>query len=345
MKISVGYLRSIARMTGLCRRFLKRERSFLGHQRLLSLVYYTLLLVFGLTANLAGIAGPPTPFVMWLNSAYLLATLLLFSGYAFRKLPLAATISMMTLVTQLSTSVEMLYCAQSPTSYNLMLIVGNTVLLAVNAIFSLVAYLKYNCYILGALTMGVYAACMTVTGDPSLGNFFLIFLLAFAFISLLGHRLVKNAHRLEAENTTLRKDEAELLLFLRMNKDQVRAYMELARQDHPHEGTGRLLELMGKESQRNIMANVSAYIRRKEAEDCSMEHAFPELTPSERDICRLVLQGKKLGEICAILRKTETNINSTRAHIRKKLGLQPSERLDKALKERMKAEDGAMPPC
>lgn len=340
MKVPIRHLRGMARMTGRCRSFLRRERSFLGHQRLLSLVYYTLLLVFGLAANLAGIAGPLSPFFAWLNTTYLLVTLLLFSGYAFRKLPLAATISMMTLVTQLSTSVEMLYCALSPTSYNLMLIVGNTVLLAVNTIFSLVAYLKYNSYILSALTMGVYAVCMAITGDPALYNFFLIFLLAFAFISLLGHRLVRNAYRLEAENTTLRRDETELFLFLRMNREQVKAYIELAKEDCQHDDTGRLLELMGEESQRNVMANVSAYIRRREAEDCRMEHVFPELTPSERDICRLVLQDKKLGEICFLLKKSETNINSTRAHIRKKLGLQPSDRLDKALKERMKAAKG-----
>lgn len=340
MKIPFRNFHSITRVTDCWHSFFLRERSLLGHQRLLSLVYYTLLIVFGLTTNLVGIAGPLSPFFAWLNTAYLMVTLLLFSGYVFRKLPLAMTISMMTLVTQLSTSVEMIYCAMSPNSYNLMLIVGNTVLLAVNTIFSLVAYLKYNSYILSALTMGVYAVCMVVTGDPALDNFFLIFLLAFAFISLLGHRLVRSAHMLEAENTTLRKDEAELFLFLRLNREQVKAYIELAKENRPHDDTERLLELMGEKSQRNIMTNVSAYLRRKEAEDCRMEHVFPELTPSERDICRLVLQDKKLGDICRILKKSETNINSTRAHIRKKLGLQPSDRLDKALKERMDAQKG-----
>ena len=61
---------------------------------------------------------------------------------------------------------------------------------------------------------------------------------------------------------------------------------------------------------------------------------FPELTASGREVCRLILQDKKLGEICAILDKKESNINSTRMHIRRKLNMQPSDNLRKVLQER-----------
>jgi transcriptional regulator len=57
---------------------------------------------------------------------------------------------------------------------------------------------------------------------------------------------------------------------------------------------------------------------------------FPELTPSEIEICRLVILGKGLKEVCRELSKVESNITSQRRHIRIKLGLQPSDNLKKS---------------
>ncbi|MCB6994855.1 hypothetical protein LI089_00685 [Alistipes communis] len=65
--------------------------------------------------------------------------------------------------------------------------------------------------------------------------------------------------------------------------------------------------------------------------DTSMpSQIFPELTPSEIEICRLVILGKGLKEVCRELSKVESNITSQRRHIRIKLGLQPSDNLKKS---------------
>lgn len=66
-----------------------------------------------------------------------------------------------------------------------------------------------------------------------------------------------------------------------------------------------------------------------------MAEAMPELSPSERKICLLILQGKKLGEICRTLDKTENNVNAHRSHIRSKLELKTSENLKEALEKRI----------
>ena len=66
-----------------------------------------------------------------------------------------------------------------------------------------------------------------------------------------------------------------------------------------------------------------------------IEQTFPDLTPSERNIAQLILMGCKLGSICMILNKTESNVNTQRANIRRKLGLQPTDSLYEALKARM----------
>ena len=142
---------------------------------------------------------------------------------------------------------------------------------------------------------------------------------------------------MELENKNLKQDEAELLHILRINKQQVKAYIEFSKKEQPDsEDTERFLELIGERSQRNIINTVSSYITEKQTEIDLIAKAFPELSASEHEICRLVLQGKKLGEICEILGKTENNVTAHRGHIRKKLGLTSQENLKKALESRMK---------
>lgn len=119
-----------------------------------------------------------------------------------------------------------------------------------------------------------------------------------------GRKVNLCSEKLQQENRNLKQDEAELLHILRMNKQQVKAYVEFSKKDKPtSEDTERLLELIGERSQRNIINTVSCYLTEKQTEIDQIAKAFPELTASEHEICRLILQGKKLGEICEILGK------------------------------------------
>lgn len=59
-----------------------------------------------------------------------------------------------------------------------------------------------------------------------------------------------------------------------------------------------------------------------------------DLTNSEIQICKLVLQDKSLKEICILLDKTESNITSQRSHIRKKLNMDRKDDLKRTLELR-----------
>ena len=188
--------------------FLERETSFLGRQQLYVLVYYTAAIVVGISATLLGVSGSQGDFYIYLNTGYILAVILLFSGYMYRKHSLSLTLCGMLISTQAATSVEMLYCALTPDWYHLMLIVGNTVLLAVNILFSLITYLKYTPYVLCGVNIGTYIACLIITGEGTLGNFLGVFLVIFIVACILGSHLVRNMRSLDRENVSLKKDEA-----------------------------------------------------------------------------------------------------------------------------------------
>ena len=145
-------------------------------------------------------------------------------------------------------------------------------------------------------------------------------------------------HYLDKENVVLKKDEEELINTLGLNKEQIKTYMQLMHEKQSFDKTEALLSMLGEDVKHTLISNVEQYLSVKETGMLEMEKLFPELSASEREICLLVLQDKKLNDICAILNKKESNITSTRVHIRRKLNMKPSDNLRKVLQER--AEKG-----
>lgn len=308
--------------------------SFPGRQQLITFVLYTLAMVLGLTANLCGLTGPQNRFTFVLNSVFLAVVILLAMLFLIGRLSLARTFCLVMVVAQLFTCSEMLFCALYPSAYRLMLIVGNIVLLSVNVMFSLIAYLKNVPYLLGALAMATYIACVVITENDALESFCLVFLLMFLAITVLGNMLVRNMKRLSRENTELRQEEEDILHALKLEKQQVLAYVKLAKQRHDVSYTQNILEQLADESRDNVIRNVKEAINEEEMKKSRMAEIFPELTPSEIEICRLVILEKTLNEVCEILGKTEGNITCQRSNIRRKLGLKPADNLKKVLQAR-----------
>lgn len=320
----------------LPKRFRKRESSFLERQQHHAFFYYTLAIAVGLLTNLLGVSGPQKEFNFWLNLFFAVVMVALCSCYIKRKPSLPATMFGIIMITEVSTCVEMIGCALTPDSFHLMLIVGNMVILMANIFFSLLVYFKFTPYILCSLNIIVYTACIVITKDESLANFALVFFAIFIAVGILSGRLVKNIHFLKNENTTLKQDEAELLEMLGHNKKEIKVFIELAKNSRQSNKTATLLNMLGEDMQRKVIASVKEHIMRTEAELLDMERLFPELSASEREVCLLILQDKKLADICNILNRSEGTVTSTRTHIRRKLGMQPSDNLKKVLQERAK---------
>lgn len=312
----------------------RQGQSLLKRQQRIVFALYVSGIVIGLVANLAGLTGPQTQKVLLLNSTFLAVVLALTALCLCRRLSLSRTFCVMAVVSQVFTSNELLICAFHPSDYNLMLIIGNMFLLVANVLMALIAYMKYTSYILAGMSVATYVACMCITGDAILENFCILVVLLFIIVAVLGHLLSSNLRRLNTENETLRKEEEEILSVLRMERDQVKAYVRLAKARHEAMETDRLLSLLGEDAQRNVIRNVREALTARDIDRHPLADALPELSPSELEICRLVILGRPLKEICTILNKAESNITCQRVNIRKKLGLKQGENLNLILKER-----------
>lgn len=319
----------------------RNEPSHFAKQQMITFMLYSFTLVGGLAVNLTGLSGPQKTLPLALNTVFLGVVLLLLAAYRLGRISMRHTFSSLTVVAQMFTCTEMILCALSPTEYNLMLIVGNMTLLAANVMFSLIAYLKNIPLILGGVSMVTYIACAVITGDENLKNFAVLYLVMFAAVTVLGNLLVKNIRKLNEENSELRHDEEEILNVLMMEKEQVMAYVRLSKRRREALETKTLLELLDDKARGNIIRNVTEAVAFMEMERNSLTSVFPELSPSEIEICRLVIMGKSLNEVCAALGKSESNVTCQRSNIRKKLGLKPSDNLKRVLQARFnKEKDG-----
>lgn len=318
------------------RKLLYKNQTFVGRQRLvLLLLCYVPVTLLGILAIFIGVSGPQASFFNYTHSAFLFGAAVLLTLLFTHKTDVSVCLAAFTLLGEATVCTEMIYCALHPTDYYLMLIVGNTVLLAMNTMVSVAASMKWNTMVLGAATIATYAACMIITGNTALRSFLVVFVISFALVSLVGLWVSMSTLHLDKENRRLKKGEAELLSLLRLKRNEVQAFIALASRESSDDGTRILLDRLDKKSRHTLLSNVEEFLKNRDTDMKIIDEAFPELTQSEKEICRLVLQGKKLGDICMILNKNESNINSQRANVRRKLGMKTGENLQEKLRERM----------
>lgn len=316
---------------------LKRESNYLDRQRQWLLVCFAVMLSLGILSNILGVSGAFDPFFTTSNIVFLVVVVSSFAAYLLGKIGVVKGITFLAVATQVFIGMDILYSAFVPTlKDNTMVILINMLILAGNMFFSLAAYQARLTRWLVGIALGVYLVCVIVTGNESLRNYFFMMLLILLFISVLSLGIARNGEYLVNANKILQREEEELLQVLRINKKQIKAYVALAKERHDVKQTEHLLDLLGEASQKNVIDNVLQYIQTRELSKQNLERVFPELSSSEREICYLILQNKKLSEIGILLNKTESNITTQRGNIRKKLGMNPSDNLQKVLEKRIR---------
>lgn len=316
---------------------LKRESNYLDRQRQWLLVCFAVMLYLGILSNILGLSGAFDPFFTASNIVFLVVVVSSFAAYLLGKIVVVKGITFLAVATQVFIGMDILYSAFVPTlKDNTMVILINMLILAGNMFFSLAAYQARLTRWLVGIALGVYLVCVIVTGNESLRNYFFMMLLILLFISVLSLGIARNGEYLVNANKILQREEEELLQVLRINKKQIKAYVALAKERHDVKQTEHLLDLLGEASQKNVIDNVLQYIQTRELSKQNLERVFPELSSSEREICYLILQNKKLSEIGILLNKTESNITTQRGNIRKKLGMNPSDNLQKVLEKRIR---------
>lgn len=106
-------------------------------------------------------------------------------------------------------------------------------------------------------------------------------------------------------------------------------------EDSKVDKTGSLMEHLTPELRERIINKATEHIRKEETDKILWNQVCEGFTNSEKQICKLVYEGKTLKEMCDLLNKSESNITSQRSHIRKKLNMDRKDDLRQVLEARI----------
>lgn len=318
-----------------CEAHVPQQKSMLDQRRQRVAAWYVLILSLGAIGDLAEVSGSFDTFYKYTNSAMLLLTLLWSVCYLAKQMSILRTVSLMAFTTQVFIALDTVYCAVTPSvPHTQMVILVNMLILTANITFSIATYQQMVTIVNVVIATATIFVCVLLAHNAEYQQYFVMMTLIFAFIGILGIQIARISHRLQSENETIKRDDEELMNLLRLNKDQLKLYVELAKKECDEVETRLILSQFNERTQRAVISNVLRYTKAELYTSQQIEKAFPELSPSEREIAQLILKGNKLGGICALLGKSTSNINTQRANIRRKLGLRPDDNLFDALSHR-----------
>ncbi len=188
-------------------------------------------------------------------------------------------------------------------------ILGNfTIILILVSVAIAVRLSKLAITIITILTLGLTIFCITSPLHHIL-RVMRIFFVGYKFILYVIAFDSKNATKgLRMPGRITKEEQSAIDMLINLNEsDKEKVYSLLSRLSSTH--------------QEELLNNIKDYYHKQYIETINLLSICPSLTPSEVEICKLILIGKSLKEICFTLHKTPSNITSQRTHIRKKLNL------------------------
>lgn len=218
-----------------------------------------------------------------------------------------------------------------------------SVLIPVHEFLSLMSItILAMCYIRDVpfIMCGIFLVSVVVsnvlTKNFDVSDFNFIFVCFIVYFCLLVPTMFYNINKLRRDNEKYKDEERALTAAVKMNRQEINSYLKMSKNDKPTEDdVDYFFSALTDRSKRNLIKAVAMKLATDNSNEAKLKGAFPGFTPTELKVTSLVLQGKKLSEICTLMDKNENNINTVRSHIRKKMGLKPTEDLRKALMDKI----------
>ncbi|MEG2479670.1 MAG: LuxR C-terminal-related transcriptional regulator [Mucinivorans sp.] len=275
------------------------------------------------------------------NGVFVLLPIVLFFLYINRVLSLSQALFWHLILYQAAGSSKMMYAAITSTNVQLasgIIILDMTLLLSCFLIAYL-SYLRYINIIIVVTSIATYIATIYVLDSQILKNLLPVFCIMFLLYGFFAKAMNKMVSKIFNENKELKIEHTDITHRLERDRKQLEALLLLpSAQPLSQPQMREVLATVGYKVERNLRKKMIYFMEQEHIDYNKLTERLPELSPSEIEICQLILKGKKLKEICRELGKTDTNISSQRSHIRTKLGLLTDENLKTALENRLKTK-------
>lgn len=321
--------KNIQRLT----RFLD-HRSSNWQQRLCLIIFLTLCLtviVAGVPMHIMGIVGRSSGILYAISTLMWLMTVVLLVLYMTRCMSLKIAISTFGLLTQLTDSARIVYMAiEHPEGFEQTILFNQIISLAL-IIYLVMATVRHIPTIIATISIATIVFAYLYTDGEFNKQIVVIFVLVEMFTCVLGEMIRRGIQDMQCENADYHTTINRVLATFHMTKTELLAYIQLGRGEQSDKDITDFFDRLDERTEANLIRAVEQRMAHRRMQHANISSVLPTLTPTEQEVCRLIIGGKTIYEIASILNKTPNNISSVRIHIRKKLGLATSDDLREVL--------------
>lgn len=306
-----------------------------SHELRICLIVYlvgTAMSLIGAILHFVGIIGLRSPQMLVLSGGTCMVALMLLALYLSHRISLRFALSALGILIQLLQTARMTYQAVCQPEGYVWPIMLNQIISFTIVGYLVIAFLRYVPGIVTLLSLGtLYFVYFYADGAVS-RQMLIIFTYMEVFTCLMGGFYRRNIHSMQLENMDYMNTERGLLDAFHMTKSELTAYVQLCRNSNPDgQSVNEFFDRLDQRTENNLIRAVEKRMAERLLRRINLEEIFPQLTPTELEVCHLIVAGNTLSQIAQLMNKTTNNISAVRIHIRKKLGLQTSDDLRQAL--------------
>ncbi|MCI6551522.1 MAG: helix-turn-helix transcriptional regulator [Prevotella sp.] len=301
--------------------------------------------------SLIGIVGMPFHFLFnWVGGgqevlhlisvAVWLTTIVILGLYIYNKVSLGKAFFWLVIATQLLESLGLVYMAAVgspvPGSEMYQNVIFNEMLCFIIFAISCLGLLKWaptSTFGIFLVALGLAYAIRPAALSMQFTRLF-VFIMLCVWIYMALERVLMD--RTTQELNDYRPFQDSVLDMFSMRRAEMVALVQLSRQmDADKRLTQKMVGELSEQTRNNLIDISNMLQNQRLVNKVDLKTAFPSLSPSELDVCRLVLKGMSQKEIAVVMNKSQSNIGTVRGNIRRKLRLTIDDDLREALTKRI----------
>lgn len=317
--------------------FLDR-RSHNRQQRMCLITFLMLSLsvvVLGVLMHFIGMIGRCDTILYTISAMSWAATLTILIMYLTQRMRLTVAISSFGILTQLAESARIVYVAmERPDGFEETIVFNQVISLAL-IIYMVMAAVRHMPTILAIMSIATITSAYLYTDGEINRQIVVIFVIVEIFTCILGEMIRRGIRSMQRENADYHSTLNRVLSTFHMTKTELLAYIQLGRGEQSDKDITDFFNHLDERTEANLIRAVEQRVAQRKMQHADISAVLPTLTPTEQEVCRLIIGGKTIIEIASILHKNANNVSSVRIHIRKKLGLATGKDLREALLEVM----------
>lgn len=293
------------------------------------------VVILGVPMHFIGMIGRCDTILYTISAMSWAATLTILIMYLTQRMRLTVAISSFGILTQLAESARIVYVAmERPDGFEETIVFNQVISLAL-IIYMVMAAVRHMPTILALMSIATITSAYLYTDGKINRQIVVIFVIVEIFTCILGEMIRRGIRSMQRENADYHSTLNRVLSTFHMTKTELLAYIQLGRGGQSEKDINDFFDHLDERTEANLIRAVEQRVAQRKMQHADISAILPTLTPTEQEVCRLIIGGKTIIEIASILHKNANNVSSVRIHIRKKLGLAAGKDLREALLEVM----------